>query len=304
MARRVTRPRELQFQVFRGSAAIRQGLLTSVALRSESWVRVRHDVYADSRLERDHELACRAATLRVPADAVIAGPSAAVLWGIPHAARVDDPVHLLVPPGSPLGARNGLRVHEAQVEERDVVARADLRRTTPTRTAWDVAAWLEVTRAVAIIDSMLANRLVSVASLTRMVDRERGSRYSVRAAAAFGLADAGAQSPPESHLRVGLVLAGLPRPVTQHPIQLPDGTVVHPDPAWPEYQVAVEYDGHWHADPDQLHRDRSRLNRLVAAGWLVLHVTSRRPYRDLARVVREVREALRSRGWGSATSAR
>ncbi|WP_416902154.1 endonuclease domain-containing protein [Micromonospora echinospora] len=120
----------------------------------------------------------------------------------------------------------------------------------------------------------------------------------------FGLADAGAQSPPESHLRVRLVLAGLPRPVTQHPVRVPSGLVLHPDLAWPEFKVAVEYDGRWHADPEQLHRDRRRLNQLVGAGWLVLHVTGRRLRHDFAALLREIRAALASRGWHGVHSAR
>jgi very-short-patch-repair endonuclease len=113
----------------------------------------------------------------------------------------------------------------------------------------------------------------------------------------FGLADPGAQSPTESHLRVRLVLAGLPRPVAQHPVRGPSGLVLHPDLAWPQFRVAVEYDGQWHADPDQLTRDRYRLNQLVAAGWLVLHVTGRRLHREFPALVREIRAALVARGW-------
>ncbi|MGN9810535.1 endonuclease domain-containing protein [Micromonospora sp. BQ11] len=127
----------------------------------------------------------------------------------------------------------------------------------------------------------------------RNVDRPGGRRASWL----FGLADAGAQSPPESHLRLRLVLAGMPRPVTQHPVRLPSGLVVHPDLAWPEHRVAVEYDGQWHAEADRLHVDRARLNGLVASGWLVLHVTSRRLHRDFPGVLREVRAALTARGW-------
>ena len=59
----------------------------------------------------------------------------------------------------------------------------------------------------------------------------------------------------------------------------------------------MEYDGEWHADADQLHDDRRRLNLLVSSGWIVLHVTSRRLARDFTGVVREVRTALASRGW-------
>jgi hypothetical protein len=47
-------------------------------------------LYADARLERDHELYCRAAALRLPHSVVFAGPSAAHLDGVRHAAGPDD----------------------------------------------------------------------------------------------------------------------------------------------------------------------------------------------------------------------
>ncbi|MGB2571166.1 endonuclease domain-containing protein [Micromonospora citrea] len=144
---------------------------------------------------------------------------------------------------------------------------------------------------------MLAGGLTDLAALAEVADRFADRPGGRRARRVFGLADPGAQSPPESHLRVRLILAGLPRPVTQHPVRLSSGLVLHPDLAWPEFRVAVEYDGQWHADPDQLHRDRRRLNQMVAAGWLVLHVTSRRLRGDFPAVLREVRTALASRGW-------
>ena len=114
--------------------------------------------------------------------------------------------------------------------------------------------------------------------------------------AARRLADGRAQSPPESVLRVRLVLAGLPRPVAQFPVRIGSVTL-HPDLAWPEYLVAMEYDGLWHANADQLHRDRRRLNMLAAAGWIVLHVTSDRLRRDFRGLSAELCTALRSRGW-------
>ncbi|MEU1754636.1 hypothetical protein ABZ436_18475 [Micromonospora matsumotoense] len=462
-------PSTLAWQVFRGSDAIRQGLLTRHHLRGASWLRLGHDVYADARLDRDHALTCRAALLRMPAATVIAGPSAAYLHGIEHAAGFGDEVHVLVPraarvgsqgaityasPGtvrlaSPGGARigtmgrvrigsaggrpgspGGIRVHTvaanggptvhaqprasrhrpedttlttaspatpasrttptppampanpamrpqpampaasampatpavrpqpampaasampatpAKLLDRVIPAaasatRAELAgpaesatwnmqrtrsptatpvtaatlRTTPTPTtgppptpptsprsspalaAWETAAWLEPIRAVGIVDSLLGRGLTSPAELTEIAQHFADRRGGSRARRVFDLADPAAQSPPESHLRVRLVLAGLPRPVAQHPVRLPSGLVLHPDLAWPEFRVSVEYDGHWHTDPDQLHRDRRRLNQLVAAGWIVLHVTSRRLKDDFPTVVREVREVLTQRGW-------
>ena len=291
------RPRDLQWRVFRGSEAVRQRLVTAHQLRSRAWIRLRHDVYADARLDRDHELACRAAALRLPPQAVLAGPSAAYLLGVPHAADAQDAVHVIAPPEADLGPRGGLRVHTARLDADDVTRHSGMRVTTPPRTAWDVAAWIDVVPAVSIIDGLLGRGVVGHLDLERLVDIRTGQRGWRRAARAFALADGLAQSPPESQLRVRLVLAGLPRPTAQHPVVLPNGVTVHPDLAWPEFKVAVEYDGQWHADADQLHRDRRRLNQLIAVGWIVLHVTSQRLHRDFTGILREVHAALTGRGW-------
>ncbi|MEV4542986.1 DUF559 domain-containing protein [Micromonospora echinaurantiaca] len=295
-----SRPTALAWQVFRGSEAVRRGLLTSHQLRSAAWVRLRRDVYADTRLDRDHALACRAAALQLPADAAIAGPSAAYLHGVEHAAGFTDDVHVIVPRGVGLRSQRGLRVHSMAAPDVTSSAGAavlDPPRTGPARAAWETAVWLDPVRAVGIIDTLLARGLTTRAALADIAHRHAERPGGRRARWVFDLADPGAQSPPESHLRVRLMFAGLPRPVVQHPVHLPNGLVLHPDLAWPDYRVAVEYDGHWHADPDQLHADRRRLNQLVAAGWLVLHVTSRRLHRDFPGVLREIRSALARRGW-------
>jgi very-short-patch-repair endonuclease len=66
-----------------------------------------------------------------------------------------------------------------------------------------------------------------------------------------------------------------------------EGLVGRVDFAYPDLKIAIEYDGLWHAEPGQFAMDRKRLNRLVAAGWTVLHVTAadmRHPERLTARV--------------------
>ncbi len=317
------RPDALAWQVFRGSEAVRAGLLTEHQLRGSAWVRLRHDVYADARLDRDHGLACRAVALRIPNGTRIAGPSAAYLHGVEHAASFTDDVHVLAPAATGLRSQRGLRVHttlpqadlagpaeggpplvhgpwEQRIRSEDplpIRTAGTSARSDPTTAAWETAVWLEPVRAVGVVDTLLGRGLTTPAALAEIASRSAGRIGGRRAQRVFGLADPAAQSPPESHLRVRLVLAGLPRPVAQHPVRLPSGLVLHPDLAWPEFQVAVEYDGLWHADADQLHRDRQRLNQLVGTGWLVLHVTSRRMDRDFSAVVREVRAALISRGW-------
>ncbi len=111
MPPRPHRPDALTWQVFRGSDAVRGGLLTEHQLRSSAWVRLRHDIYADARLDRDHALACRAALLRLPPGVVVGGPSAAYLHGVQHAASFTDDVHVLVPRSLRVGPQRGLSVH-------------------------------------------------------------------------------------------------------------------------------------------------------------------------------------------------
>ncbi|MEU7945239.1 DUF559 domain-containing protein [Micromonospora taraxaci] len=320
-------------------------MITRHQLRGSSWVRLRHDVYADARLDRNHELACRAAALRLPPQAMIAGPSSAYLHGIEHAAGFVDDVHVLVPRIVRVDSQRRLHVHVFDAEAAEAaealtpaltagrqspvamravphappptpisippdlrpatpirpppgaLGGATLRRTNPASAAWETAVWLEPLRAVGIVDSLLATGLTTRAELAAVATANADRPGGRRARWIFDLADPGAQSPPESQLRVRLVLGGLPRPVTQHPIRLPTGLVLHPDLAWPDFRVAVEYDGRWHADPEQLHRDRRRLNLLVGAGWLVLHVTSRRLQKEFPAVLSEIRSALITRGW-------
>ena len=93
--------------MFRGSDALADGLLSPKALRGPGWTRLRYDMFADSRLEHDHELACRAAALVLPESAVIAGRSAAFLLGVEHAASFADDVCVILPPDDPIRGTNG-----------------------------------------------------------------------------------------------------------------------------------------------------------------------------------------------------
>jgi hypothetical protein len=294
------RPDALAWQVFRGTEAVREGLVTPNGLRSPSWQRIRHDVYADSRLDRDHALACFAAALTLPEDAVIAGRSAAYRHGVEHAAGYADPVHIIVPSGSNYGSRAGLVVHRSRLEPDEVTRVGPDRCTTPVRTAWDVALWHDPPAAVAIIDVLLAADRLTDDQLKAYCDERAGQRGHLRARIAFAMADGRSQSPSESRLRVRLAEAGLPTAIPQCPVTAGSGVTLHLDLGWPEHRVGLEYDGQWHASADQLHRDRRRLNLLQGAGWIVLHATSDRLSRDFAGLLTEIRTALYSRGWRAA----
>ncbi|MDG4809047.1 hypothetical protein O7634_20050 [Micromonospora sp. WMMD1120] len=289
------RPASLQGRVFRGSLVVAQGLLTRSELRSAAWRPLFRDVYMDARLAVTHRTRCAAAARWVlPSGVVIAGRSAAALYGAASVAT-HEPLDVLVPSGQRFGPVAGFVVHSSQLAATDIALRQEIPLTTPTRTCWDLAQWLPTEEAVAIVDHLASHRLVAVSEL-RTESRSRvGNRGWRRLARVAELADAGAESTPESLLRVRIVLAGLPAPVTQFIVERDGRFVARLDLAWPDLKVAVEYDGLWHDDPEQFHRDRRRLNRLVGADWIVLHVTAKRFREDFDAFLSELRQALHSR---------
>jgi very-short-patch-repair endonuclease len=202
---------------------------------------------------------------------------------------------VLVPVGQRFGPVAGLSVHTAEVAEADVRLKAGIPVTTPLRTCWDLAQWLPVEEAVARVDGLAGQRLVRIDELRGSAHDRLGLRGWKRMLRVAELVDPGAESVQESRLRVRLVLAGLPRPVTQFVVERDGRFVARLDLAWPDLRVAVEYDGLWHGDPEQFHRDRRRLNRLLGEDWIVLHVTARRFREDFGGFLAELHHALRTR---------
>jgi very-short-patch-repair endonuclease len=104
-----------------------------------------------------------------------------------------------------------------------------------------------------------------------------------------------------SHLEIiglrALRAAGLPAPHLQYEIALGYGTL-HVDAAWPEVELAVEFDGaSYHANPDDWQRDLRRDAALAALGWLVLRFSyvdmTERPAFCAAQVAAAYRERRR-----------
>ncbi|MFD6754183.1 hypothetical protein [Micromonospora gifhornensis] len=289
------RPSQLRGRVFRGSRAVARGLLTRGELRSKAWRTIFRDVYADAQLTVSHRTRCRAAARwLLPPGAAIAGRSAAALFGAGFVADA-EPLDVLVPAGQRFGPVAGLAVHTAEVDRFEVQSHDGMSVTTPLRTCWDLAQWLDLEESVVVVDRLLGRRLVRPEQLRDLAHNRRGARGWKRMLRVAELADAGAESAQESRLRVRLVLAGVPQPVTQFVVQRDGRFIARVDLAWPHLRIAVEYDGLWHDDPEQLHRDRRRLNRLLGEDWIVLHVTARRLREDFDGFLTELRQAIHTR---------
>ncbi len=294
---RAHRPPALRGHVFRGRDVVAAGLLTPDALRSRAWRRLYRGVYADAELPDSFGVRISGACLLVPTSAVFSGRTAARLHGAPELVDVRTPVEVAVPADVRFGPIAGLRVRRVTLVARDVTVVRSRPCTTPIRTALDIARAEPLVEGVAALDVLLSKGVVDHPQLRAAVTAQPTSRGARRAEQAVDLADARAESPQESRLRVLLALAGLVA-VPQHVIRDQDGRfVARVDLAFVKHRVAVEYDGAWHGERGQLARDRRRLNALVAAGWTVLHVTAA----DLSRpqeLVAQVRALLRRAGAG------
>jgi uncharacterized protein DUF559 len=277
-------PAELRSDVFRGSSAVRSGLLSRRQLSGATWRRLFQDVYVHRDVPLSHELRVRGASLLLPS-AVVTGVSAAVLWGLDLAGAEDDVEVTLSPPAHMVRVL-GLRTRRAALRPADVCGRRGLRVTTPETTAVRLAACLPTGAAVAAVDGLIAAGVVDLAAVRARAVSAYGPG-SARARSVADLADGLAGSPQESRLRLLIGRSTLPEPVAQHRIFDGGRFVARVDFAWPDRKLAVEYDGLWHAEPGQFARDRQRLNRLQAAGWRVVFVTAddlRRPEELIARI--------------------
>ena len=248
--------------MFRARDVLEHGLLTRDSLRSSAWRRLYRGIYADAELPDSFDVRIRGARLMAPTTAAFSGRTAAYLHGVTQLVDREMPVEDSVPAGTPFGPVRGVRVRRVQLPATDV--------------AEGVIGWSELRRA----GPGLA-----------------GSRGAARARRAVALADARAESQPESRVRIILALAGL-YAVPQFAVRDANGAcVARVDLALPDRRVAIEYDGARHAEPGQFAKDRRRLNALVTAGLTVLHVTAV-DLRDPVALVGRVEALLAMRQFG------
>jgi len=273
MPRTPVTPPSLRGKIFRGSEQVRAGRLTKAQLRSSAWRRLFPDVYACASLRIDHARRARAAAHLALPGAVLSGRSAGVLWGVALAEAEDD-VECTLAPGCRAGTMRGIRATRRALPAGAVTRRSGVPVTTADRTALDLARIQPVEEAVVALDQFLRTGLVRLDEL-RAAARALTGPGCRQIRRAVELSDGLAESPQETRVRLLLHGSQLPRPVAQYTVRSTDGRfIARVDFAWPEARVAVEYEGVWHGRPQQVARDRRRLNELTAAGWTVVFVTA------------------------------
>jgi AbiEi antitoxin C-terminal domain len=280
---------------FVGTEALSAGLISERAMR-----RLYEPVYPNVYWRRDATLTARerahAAWLWSKRRGIVAGLSAAALHG---AKWIDppEPAELIHDNRRP---PPNLVVRTETVLPDEIVELAEMRVTTPARTAFDLGR-LTKSRIAAVqrLDALANATDVKRVDVEALIAAHPAARGIPRLRSVLPLVDSGAESPQETLARLVLIDAGLPPPRTQFRVFDEYGQfVARLDMAYDEVLVGIEYDGpqHW-TDPAVRQRDIDKQFALNELGWLIIRVS-----RDLLRYrratyVARVESALRSRGF-------
>lgn len=218
-----------------------------------------------------HKLKCQAASLVLPAAAVVTGASAATVLGL-RLAEPSDAVSVALPMGLTVPRRAGVVLRKVSDQHPCGAVVDGVRLAHARRLAYDAAVGQALPQAVAALDAVVRHGLVGLDDLCAWLSTcQDNGVVAVRRAAE--LADPRAESKPESVTRVHLVEAGL-KVVPQYRVLDGSTVVARVDLALPELKIAVEYDGRWHEANVQRAMDNDRLAHLRALGWTVIVVTA------------------------------
>ena len=276
-------------EVFIGSEAVAAGRVTRHELK-RWYATVYRGVYAPKNTQLSFRERAIAAWLASGRRGVIAGVAASAL----HGAVWVDPAHPIELVGVKCRPQPGLVPRADRVAEDEITRKSGLPVTSRVRTAFDMGRHLDRTEALARLDALMWNQPFAVEEVEKLGQRYRRAPGLRRLNELLPLIDGGAASPRESRMRLWLHDAGLPRPETQIPVLQGSYPVAFLDMGWPEFMVAVEYDGdHHRKDRRQYVKDIARLRMLEALGWIVIRVIAEDKAKD---VIARVEAALVSRG--------
>lgn len=252
----------------------------------------------------DLGMRCALFQLRMPRSSAFSHDTAAQLQGIPlpwhRVARTG--VDIAVPSPARAPHADGVRGHKLRLKPSDILIRPDgLRVTTPVRTWLDLGTSLSLLDLVAAGDFIVHWRrpLASIDQLRRGL-RDRCSRRGLVALQqAIGLLSDRSEAPPESMLRVIVILAGLPEPSINTVVTDRFGEfVARTDLEIEEYLLVLEYMGDYHrTSVRQWRSDMTRRSRIEATGRRVMELNAD-DLRDPVELIDRIRRfaALGARG--------
>ena len=267
MPRIATIPRGLENAPLTVAVARRHGL-EEWRLRTRAWRRVAPATYVPASVADTPALKVDIASRRLPTSGAFSGYTAAWLHGVPVPGF--EPIEVTVAAPTSVSSRAGMIVRRRAMKIEDFDRAGGHRVTSVTRTLRDLCVRLSLTEGVVLVDE-----LMDAPELRRILPH----------------AEALAESPGETRLRMVVVLGGLPRPTAQVTIRDRWGRAIgRPDLYYREQGLGLEYDGHVHNE--SLAADNRRQNRLLQAGVRLLRFTAGDVLGSPSAVVAAVRTEL------------
>lgn len=236
---------------------------------------------------------------------VLSHQSAALVHGlvVPAWVRPDGRLHLSRPHDRGLSGLPRVQTHARSVPPVDVTSIHGIPCTSLERTWVDLASLMPrgpvdplVIAGDALVNHPWAGEgqargaaRTTVVSLRAALERA-GRFKGVRAARlALDLVRVGADSPPETELRLALLAAGLPEPELQARIDPADPWAPAVDLAYRPWRLSLQYDGAHHRTREQQGRDARRDGLVQDAGWRSLRLTAEDRHDGFRRAVEWVR---------------
>ena len=280
MPRQAYVPDRLRQAPFRGSHALADGLLSRRQLQSGAWIHLLRDVYVHRDVEITEVVRGRALLLVMPPDAVLAGRTAAWLYGVwrPRPGLV-VPLDYARPRTADSRGISGAQLTRRVLDLggdmwSDVKEISGVPVLSPMRTCFDLMRRASLVEAVVVVDAFAHAGLCELPWLSAYVDAHHRWPGVCTARLAVELASPRSGSVGESRLRMVVVLAGFPPPLVNPPVYAgqpmilcgyPDLVIVVGYPV-----LGLEYDGAYHDDADQRQADNRRENKLLSRAGLPL----------------------------------
>lgn len=235
------------------------------------------------------------------------GRSAVRLWQLPYPAAwsMDEPLEIAVPSGqSPprLAGVTGRRLSRARAESWIL---AEARVVDPIAAVFSCAADLTVAQLIVLLDAVVSKSMNypgfgPVLGRPAYTLAEVGGRLaewgrfpgSGAVRAALAQSREGVESPKETETRLAIVAAGLPEPQVQVVVRAGTRFVARVDLAYPQWRIAIEYEGDGHrTSKEQWRRDIARQRDLEECGWIVIRLTEL-DLRDSQPFLDRIRQAI------------
>jgi very-short-patch-repair endonuclease len=258
-------------------------------LASGEWQRVYGKVLAFQGRQLTPRIMAAAAQLAVPGS-VVAGPSAALWYGLP----VDGTVRWLWTGPRGRGSVPDVRVLRDPLSKADICRADGIPITSPDRTVFDCLRLLPEDAAMRVMDRAIQQGWTTFGELVRRLREHAGRRGTPRLVRLVRAAGGGSHSAAERKAATLLRSTGITGWAPNAEIRDSAGLIGYGDLVFIAARLVVELDG-WafHSDLARFQHDRTRQNRLVAAGWTVLRFTWADLHDRPDRVIATIRAALR-----------